>query len=591
MSATPEDLRTGGSLPGAAGRCPEAAPKNLRNRAEVEASRAAVVWIGTACVDLATGAVRAADGAVTELRPKAAALLRALAARPGVLVTKDVLLDEIWPGQFVDEDGIVQCVGEIRRALGPDGRNAIRTHPKRGYSLQTAAPSPAGPAGPENARPGAAGWGSRPPWLLAVASAGLAFLVSLALPGLELTPATMTPHTAAVVPEAPAVAVLPFEALSEGVRWERLADALTQEVIADLGANGWLFVFGEATSRALADQGPEAARRFGAGYLVKGSVQVERETARVTAMLSDAGTGRQLWVKRFEGPLGDLLRLQREASEAITGELAANWTGPIARDVKAHARAGAVADLAAFELYLAAGERMQAYTPEALAEAEAILKRVVAMEPGFGEAWAKLSLVSYNRVDPEMSAAEMEALWAQGHAAGLEAVHVSPDRPFALGQGANAVRWDDPEAAERMVRRAAALAPSNADMLAYLAFRAVHYPALGAEAVAWADRAIALNPARPDWYDWNRGAALMVVGRFAEAAEAYARAPDHVEARAGHLAALALAGEKEAARAGMTALLADAPHFTARWYADAAGLHPEVAEIFARGFRLAGAPD
>ncbi|ETX12022.1 hypothetical protein OCH239_18580 [Roseivivax halodurans JCM 10272] len=540
-------------------------------------------------MDLATGDVCAADGAVTELRPKAAALLRALATRPGAVIAKDALLSEVWPGRFVDEDGIVQCVGEIRRALGPDGRDAIRTHHKRGYSLQIAAPNPVGPAGSDDAEPDAR-FRSRSRWRFAVAAVGLALLAPLGLLWPEPVPATMARGAAAVAYDGPAVAVLHFEALSEGARWERLAGALTQEVIADLGMNGWLFVFGEATSRMLAAQDPGAARRLGAGYLVTGSVQAEGETARVTAMLSDTVTGRQLWTKRFEGPLEDLLRLQREASEAITGELAANWTGPIAREVKAHARAGADVDLTAFELYLAAGERMQTYTPEALSEAEVMLKRAVAMEPGFGEAWAKLSLVSYNRVDTEMSATEMEALWAQGHAAGSEAARVAPDRPFALGQGANAVRWDDPEEAERMVRRAAALAPSNADMLAYLSFRSAHYPALGPEAVEWSDRAIALNPARPDWYDWNRGAALMVVGRFAEAADAYARAPGHIEARAGHLAALALSGEEEAARTGMAALLAEAPHFTARWYADAAGLHADVAEIFARGFQIAGAP-
>jgi Flp pilus assembly protein TadD len=189
-----------------------------------------------------------------------------------------------------------------------------------------------------------------------------------------------------------------------------------------------------------------------------------------------------------------------------------------------------------------------------------------------------------------MTPEEMETLWALGDAAALEAFRVAPDNPMALGQAANVVRREDPARAEAMTRRAAELAPNDADVLAYLAFRAAHFPTLAPEAVDWIERAIRLNPTRPDWYDWNRGMAMFVAGRFGEAASAYARAPDHVEAEAGRLAALALAGDVGAARAGMARLMRERPGFSARWYADLAGLHPDVAAVFNRGFALAGAP-
>jgi tetratricopeptide (TPR) repeat protein len=139
-----------------------------------------------------------------------------------------------------------------------------------------------------------------------------------------------------------------------------------------------------------------------------------------------------------------------------------------------------------------------------------------------------------------------------------------------------------------MVRRAAALAASDADMLANLAFRAVQLPALAPDAAEWIARAFRLHPDPPAWYEWNRGNVMFVLGRYPEAAEAYGRAPDHVVARAGHVAALALAGEVAAARARLATLRADAPHFSAAWFAEAEGLHPDVAAVFARGFALAG---
>lgn len=395
-------------------------------------------------------------------------------------------------------------------------------------------------------------------------------------------------ETAAVAFDGPVVAVLPIVVLGGEERWERLGRALTEDVIADLAQNAWLFVFADATTRSLPVADVGSARDIGAAYAVTGSLQVDAGVARITFALLETATGRHLWGVALDGTVAGIPALQRTASEAVVGQLAANWSGPIARAERAKAMGRGTEDLAAYELYLRASEAMQSYAPEGLIEAEALLQRAVALEPGFGEAWAKLASLSYSLVTPQMSAAEMEALWQQGHDAGLQAYRVAPDWPNALAQAANAVRWEDPGRAEAMIRRAATLAPNNADILAYLAFRAAHYPALAPEAAEWIERAIRLNPVRPAWYDWNRGAVMMVLGDYAEAAASYERAPDHIEARAGHIAALALAGEVAAARTLMAALLADYPEFSARWFADAAGLDPAVAAVFAEGFALAG---
>ena len=45
------------------------------------------------------------DGEAVPLRPKSFALLRYLAERPGQLVTKDELLDALWPRTHVTDDG------------------------------------------------------------------------------------------------------------------------------------------------------------------------------------------------------------------------------------------------------------------------------------------------------------------------------------------------------------------------------------------------------------------------------------------------------------------------------------------------------
>jgi pimeloyl-ACP methyl ester carboxylesterase/DNA-binding winged helix-turn-helix (wHTH) protein len=67
------------------------------------------------------------------LRPKAFDVLRYLVERTGRLVNKEELIRDVWPGVFVTDDSLVQCVRDIREALRDDARTLIKTIPRRGY--------------------------------------------------------------------------------------------------------------------------------------------------------------------------------------------------------------------------------------------------------------------------------------------------------------------------------------------------------------------------------------------------------------------------------------------------------------------------
>ena len=70
-----------------------------------------------------------------ELRPKSLEMLRYLAERPGLLVSKEELLRRVWPGRVVNQDGLRVCVGEIRAALGdsPEMPQYLETVVGKGY--------------------------------------------------------------------------------------------------------------------------------------------------------------------------------------------------------------------------------------------------------------------------------------------------------------------------------------------------------------------------------------------------------------------------------------------------------------------------
>ncbi len=115
---------------------------------------------------------------VLPLAPKPFETLLYLAGRPGRVVSKSELMEKIWPGTFVTDDVLVQCVVEIRRALGDHAKTPqyVQTIPRRGYQFLgqvrridggEAPPGDAVAIGPENEGPDAPApgdAGARPPW-------------------------------------------------------------------------------------------------------------------------------------------------------------------------------------------------------------------------------------------------------------------------------------------------------------------------------------------------------------------------------------------------------------------------------------------
>jgi DNA-binding winged helix-turn-helix (wHTH) protein/Flp pilus assembly protein TadD len=73
-------------------------------------------------------------GEPVALGPKVIDVLIALVERNGELVTKDELMERVWPNRFVEEGNISQSVHRLRRVLSDGGLpNAIMTMPGRGY--------------------------------------------------------------------------------------------------------------------------------------------------------------------------------------------------------------------------------------------------------------------------------------------------------------------------------------------------------------------------------------------------------------------------------------------------------------------------
>lgn len=90
--------------------------------------------------------LRGPDGESIKLRSKSFDMLWLFATRAGRVLGKQELIEAIWPNVRISENGLFQCIREIRAALGDDRHALLRLVPGRGYVLDaevTNRPEPA----------------------------------------------------------------------------------------------------------------------------------------------------------------------------------------------------------------------------------------------------------------------------------------------------------------------------------------------------------------------------------------------------------------------------------------------------------------
>jgi DNA-binding winged helix-turn-helix (wHTH) protein len=75
-----------------------------------------------------------ADGRPIRLGGRAFDVLTALIEASGGVVSKDELLDRVWPGRIVDENRLAAEITALRKAFGSD-RELVRTVTGRGYQF------------------------------------------------------------------------------------------------------------------------------------------------------------------------------------------------------------------------------------------------------------------------------------------------------------------------------------------------------------------------------------------------------------------------------------------------------------------------
>lgn len=77
------------------------------------------------------------DGIEHTLEAKVMDVLLALAEKPGVVIMREALIDQVWSSEFGGDESLTRAISLLRKALGDQRGNYefIRTVPRKGYQL------------------------------------------------------------------------------------------------------------------------------------------------------------------------------------------------------------------------------------------------------------------------------------------------------------------------------------------------------------------------------------------------------------------------------------------------------------------------
>jgi adenylate cyclase len=532
------------------------------------------VALGKVTVDLDAERVLDEAGRACALRPHAFAVLRRLLANPGRLVTKDELMQAVWPGVAVTDDSLVQCVGEIRRVLGEEGKGLLETVPRRGYRL--AAPQAPRAATRRTKR---------------AALAGALLLVILA-PAVGVWRAA---GTGEVESRTPAIAVLPFASMA-GEAGDYLGPGVAEDVIAMLARSPDVMVMARGSSFAYGDA-PRDVREIGAAlgvdYVLEGSVRREGDKLRITAQLEDAETGRHVWAERFDRAGPDPWALVDEVSGQILAAVVGE-RGEIKRAQFREAWGKDTATLGEYDYFLRGLDvYMKARTPEENARAADIWAEGLKRYPGSALLTVKLGWSHWTAAWYYWSG-DLAAHFREADRLVTEALagdNLSPETQRSA-RWLNAfvlMRRGEFDAAVREAELTVALAPYDARMLRNLTDVLV---ADGRYEMAldWLARAEPREPGRASEYPIQRALVYRLMGRYEDSLREYASV-DGMRAYPELSRAIVLVrlGRLDEAGEAVRRALEDDPGFTqAAWregsfYSDPAVLEGEVAALAAAG--------
>ena len=334
------------------------------------------------------------DGRPVSLSPKSFETLVVLIQSSGRLLTKDELMQQVWPDSFVEEANLTINISALRKALGEssEGQQYIETVPKRGYRF-------------------------------------VAQVIEHRDDGEPPPPVKIS------VIDVSAIAVLPFADMSPARDQDYLCEGLAEELINALTCMDGLRVASRTASFQFRGAGADiraVGQHLGVGALLEGSVRKAGDRLRVTVQLIEVATGFHRWSQRFDRKLDDVFAIQDEIAESV----ATSVRGNVLSQHEKQALLRPQTAVEAYEYYLRGRQHLPRMTQPNLQRSGEMFERAIELDAGYGPAYAGLAAVHatlyewFGAREEDLVRAERASQKALELAPGLADAHVS--RGFTL---------------------------------------------------------------------------------------------------------------------------------------------------------------
>lgn len=209
-------------------------------------------------------------------------MLRCFALNSNRVISKQELLNKVWPNTYVTEDLVKDYVRKLRRILDDD--------PKQPRFIET------------------------------VRGMGYRFVGSVSIAGVD----DIAQSAAAASQSAPTIAVLPFTDASCGDNQAYFAAGIAEDILAELSRFRSLVVIARDSSFSYDAQAAATAqvgRELNAQYVLRGSVRKSDDRLRIHAQLIESDSDICVWADRYDRRLVDVFAVQAEVSAAIVSTL------------------------------------------------------------------------------------------------------------------------------------------------------------------------------------------------------------------------------------------------------------------------------
>jgi DNA-binding winged helix-turn-helix (wHTH) protein/TolB-like protein/cytochrome c-type biogenesis protein CcmH/NrfG len=401
------------------------------------------------------------NGIAVPLAPKAFELLLFLVQNQGRLLSKEQIMETLWPGSFVEEANLTVSISVLRKVLGEKEGNLryIETIPKKGYRFVASVrevqgtsailleegsfsesrsdpvwPGPAVNTIPPEANDGGKDRADPPPisagkgysplhrhrWTVLTAAI-LVFLVLAAIYFIRRKPVASPAHLVTV---QRSLAILPLRNLRQDPQDDFLGFSLADAVITRLGPISSLTVRPSSAIEKYKGQMIDLQKTggdLGVDTLLTGTFIHEGDHLRITYQLIDVRTEKILGRDMIDRKYENLFTVQDEVTQQIIKGLALDLSSSEA----AQMNRGAPVNPVAYEYYLRGVDLMSSHDfPHAIE----MLEKSAEMDPTYALTWAYLGQSYNSSASFQVSGREQ---YRRARAALQRALDLQPRQPEA----------------------------------------------------------------------------------------------------------------------------------------------------------------